>query len=248
VSVGEQLTAARTRAGMTIEELSAATRIRPGLLIAMEADDFSRCGGNFYARGHVRAIAKVVGVDPAPLIRQFDDTEAAPEVDPTRREERADAKPPTLHPARPRWAVLLGAILVGLLGWGMVRLFTLPGDGEATAAKTTPAPAVVSSHATKPTPKPTAQSPTVTPTPRLLRVTVAATGTGSYVSLRNLRYERLFRGTLRSGSTQSLTYGGAIRVDLGDRENVRVYVNGRQVYPEGSRFLVTLSGKIQLKR
>ncbi len=51
MSIGSELTAARERADMSIEQLSAATRIRTGLLVAMEADDFSRCGGNFYARG-----------------------------------------------------------------------------------------------------------------------------------------------------------------------------------------------------
>ena len=112
---------------MTIEQLSAATRIRPGLLTAMEADDFSRCGGNFYARGHIRAIARVVKADPAPLLAKFDETHPAARGRPQPpRRTRQGARRPTLHPARPRWAVVLGAILVGLMGWGMVRLFTLP--------------------------------------------------------------------------------------------------------------------------
>jgi cytoskeleton protein RodZ len=50
VSVGSELMSARERADMTLDQLSTATRIRPGLLSAMEADDFSGCGGNFYAR------------------------------------------------------------------------------------------------------------------------------------------------------------------------------------------------------
>ncbi|HEY0470344.1 MAG TPA: helix-turn-helix domain-containing protein, partial [Kribbella sp.] len=137
MSIGSELTAARERADMTIEQLSAATRIRSGLLLAMEADDFTRCGGNFYARGHIRAIARMVKADPAPLLAKYDETHPAVEPDRSRREERADARGPMLHPARPRWAVVVGAILVGLMGWGMVRLFTLPSDVEANASRST---------------------------------------------------------------------------------------------------------------
>lgn len=247
MSVGDELTAARVRAGLTIEELSAATRIRPGLLTAMEADDFVRCGGNFYARGHIRSIAKVLGADPAPLIESFNAGQAEPEVDRSRREERAAAKPPTVHPARPRWAVVLGAILVGLLGWGMVRLFTLPNDVEANASKNSPGPVVVTKATpSKPGKKPTVRATTRKPAvPKTVRVTLTGVGEGSYVSMRNIKNARLFDGILRSGSTQSLTYGGAIRVDIALPKNVRIYINGRPVVSKTPRFLVSLTGKIQ---
>jgi hypothetical protein len=38
----------------------------------MEADDYSMCGGDFYARGNIRDIAEVVGADPGPLIEEYD--------------------------------------------------------------------------------------------------------------------------------------------------------------------------------
>ena len=63
MTLGEQLVAARKSAGLSIDELSARTRIRAGLIDAMERGDFARCGGNFYARGHLRLIAKELGTD-----------------------------------------------------------------------------------------------------------------------------------------------------------------------------------------
>src|SRR6266508_3801153 len=95
VTLGEQLAAARKKAGLSVDELSTKTRIRPGMLTAMEADDFSRCGGNFYARGHLRSVAKVLDTDADALVEEFNAKHAAPEVTPTRREERAEAMPPT---------------------------------------------------------------------------------------------------------------------------------------------------------
>jgi cytoskeletal protein RodZ len=72
VSIGEVLSDARCRSGLSIGEVTRQTRIREEIVWAIELDDFSKCGGDFYARGHIRAIAAVVRVDPAPLIAQYD--------------------------------------------------------------------------------------------------------------------------------------------------------------------------------
>jgi cytoskeleton protein RodZ len=245
VSIGSELTAARERADMTIEQLSASTRIRSGLLAAMEADDFTRCGGNFYARGHIRAIARVVKTDPAALLAKFDETHPEPDADRSRRDERAQVRRPTLHPARPRWAVVLGAILVGLMGWGMVRLFTLPSDVEANASKTTPPPVV-----TTPAPKVTAKSPTKPPAkppvvkPSIVKLTLTARGDGSYVTVRNSKGIRLFQGRLGPGSTQTIVNKGEMRVSLVDGGNITVLVNNKRSIPPAKRFTVTLTGKL----
>jgi cytoskeleton protein RodZ len=230
---------------MTVEQLSAATRIRPGLLTAMEADDFSCCGGNFYSRGHIRAIARVVKADPALLLASFDATHVTPEADRSRREEWAAAKQPALHPARPRWAVLLGAILVALMGWGMVRLFSLPSDVEATAAPSAPVAAV-----TMPTRKPTVKPTVVKPSPvkpsvsNGLKLTLTAAGNGSYVTLRNFHGVKLFQGLLGPHSSQTITYPGSIRVTVGVPSNIGVFVNDKRVYPKQGRFMITAAGAI----
>jgi len=247
VSIGSDLTAARERADMTIEQLSAATRIRPGLLVAMEADDFTRCGGNFYARGHLRAIARVVKADPEVLLAKFDEAHPEPDADRVRREERAKDRRPILHPARPRWAVVLGAILVGLMGWGMVRLFTVPSDVEANASKTTPTPVVTTPSKAAPTPT---AKPTTVPTkppvvkPSAVKLTLIARGEGSYVTVRNFNGERLFQGRLGSGSTQTIVYKGLLRVSLVSGGNITVLVNDKKSTPPSKRFTVTLTGQL----
>jgi transcriptional regulator with XRE-family HTH domain len=68
--VGRRLALARQHAGLSIEEVVAATRIRPGMLREIESGEFVHCGGDVYARGHVRAIAKAVGIDPEPLLAE----------------------------------------------------------------------------------------------------------------------------------------------------------------------------------
>jgi len=73
VSIGESLAEARRQAGLTVGQVSQETRIRESIIRAIEQGDFTPCGGDFYARGHIRAIAEAVGVDPGPLIEEFDE-------------------------------------------------------------------------------------------------------------------------------------------------------------------------------
>jgi cytoskeletal protein RodZ len=72
VPIGETLAQARHQAGLTLAQVSKRTRIRETIIRKIEADDFSECGGDFYTRGHIRAIAKAVGTDPEPLIEDYD--------------------------------------------------------------------------------------------------------------------------------------------------------------------------------
>jgi cytoskeletal protein RodZ len=74
MSIGERLGRARQDARLSITQVSEQTRIRETVICGIEHDDFSPCGGDFYARGHIRSVARVVGVDAAPLIQEYDAT------------------------------------------------------------------------------------------------------------------------------------------------------------------------------
>jgi Helix-turn-helix domain len=80
VRIGEALAGARRQADLTVAEVSERTRIRATIIRAIENDDYSACGGDFYARGHIRSIAKVVGTDPELLIHEYDTAHRAPGV------------------------------------------------------------------------------------------------------------------------------------------------------------------------
>jgi transcriptional regulator with XRE-family HTH domain len=77
VNIGPALAEARSQAGMTVADVSERTRIRKTIISDIERDDYAACGGDFYARGHIRAIAKAVGTDPVPLIEEYDGNVAA---------------------------------------------------------------------------------------------------------------------------------------------------------------------------
>ena len=117
MSIGATLAAARRRSGLTISEVSQRTRVTEPIIRGIEQDDYAACGGDFYARGHIRAIARAVGEDPVPLIDEFDSTwrsakemtaaEAFEPGMPIRRRERR----------RVRWTAFLGVLVLAVLGF-----------------------------------------------------------------------------------------------------------------------------------
>ena len=50
MSIGDALAQARSQAGLTVAQVSQRTRIRETIIRGIERDDFSACGGDFYAR------------------------------------------------------------------------------------------------------------------------------------------------------------------------------------------------------
>ncbi len=115
-SIGRALQQARIAAGLTVDDVSSATRVRMNIVHAIEADDFSACGGDVYARGHIRTLAKAVHLDPEPLIAQYGDehggrpapTPAAPlfEAERIRPERRG-----------PNWTAAMVAAIVAVIGF-----------------------------------------------------------------------------------------------------------------------------------
>lgn len=70
-AIGELLLRARIDRGLTAYEVGQATRITPETLRRLEAGQFVQCGGDVYARGHIRAYAQAVGLDPEPLLAMY---------------------------------------------------------------------------------------------------------------------------------------------------------------------------------
>jgi cytoskeletal protein RodZ len=165
VRVGEALAEARGRAGLTIAEVSQRTRIREAIISGIEGDDYSACGGDFYARGNIRSIAKVVGADPEPLICEYDATHRARGV--LSAVSLDELLMPAQTPGRRRlnWTAVLGLALIAALGFVGYTFLT----GSPHAASSPPAAAnQVVTHAgrsrTPPRPGPSRVAPSPHPT------------------------------------------------------------------------------------
>jgi hypothetical protein len=116
VRVGEALAEARVQAGLTVAEVSQRTRIKEPIIRGIEDDDYSACGGDFYARGNIRSIAKAVGADPEPLISEYDVAHRAPGVLSAVSLDELLARGQAPGRRRRGWAAVLGLALIAALG------------------------------------------------------------------------------------------------------------------------------------
>lgn len=130
MTIGQILAAAREEAGYSVAELSARTLVREHVIEAIERDDFTSCGANFYARGHVRGLARELGLDPGPLLEKFDAEFGAPAVSPPATSFPAWYETPPARYHRPYWVLIAGvASLVVLFGVVVRALLAAFGPG-----------------------------------------------------------------------------------------------------------------------
>jgi len=205
--VGPQLAAARARVGLSIDQLAERTRIRPHVLESIEVDDFLPCGGDFYARGHLRTIARVLGVDAAPLLETYDTTYADAPVDPRAvfQAELASSHGGGLRPVRggPNWSVLVAAVMAVVLVWSVARL-VMAGSPSSSA------PQISLDSGSAGTSNPYGK--TASPVP----VTLSAAGGGAQVVVRDATGTVVFTGDLAFGQSKTLKVAPPVRVQSSD--------------------------------
>jgi cytoskeletal protein RodZ len=136
VSIGDTLATARHTAGLTIAHVSELTRVREAIVRGIERDDFSACGGDIYARGHIRSIGRVTGADAESLVSEYDALHGAP---------RAVDAAAVFEPSTPlrlatrrglNWSAVMVLALVVIAGFAAYHVLAAPGatQGAAQAA------------------------------------------------------------------------------------------------------------------
>ncbi|MFH8366486.1 helix-turn-helix domain-containing protein [Streptomyces sp. NPDC018031] len=236
-SVGRALQQARIRAGLSVDEVSSITRVRVPLVRGIEQDDFSRCGGDVYARGHIRALAREVGLDPAALVAQYDaDHGGRPE--PTPAAPLFEAERIRSEPRRPNWTAAMVAAIVVVVGFVGFTLFTGGGDEGRTVAEEPPQtePGTARPTTGKPAdPEPEPSTSAVAGVPvNKVTVKLSAENGQSWISARNHNGRLLHEGVLREGDSRTFTDSKRIDLVLGNAGAVQLFVNGKEVKEVGA--------------
>ncbi len=254
MTLGSELAAARAARGLSIDEVALSTRIRATLIRAIEDDDFSQCGGAVYARGHVRSIARAVGLDPEPLLATFEppDVALAPVTLPGGLPggELLEAEAMIARKTRPQvahWGTVMMATVVVILALVVFNVFS-NNKGTPTASTTTSKPAVVATTTTAAPSKaapttthsvaPSTPSPRVTPTASsavalvhqsgvTLRLNII--GARSWFHVADSAGKTLFEGILTNGQTMDFTDPKKIALTVGAPKAVDLIVNGKDI-------------------
>lgn len=235
--VGPVLARAREAAGLTVAELSARTRIREAIIHAIEHDDFSLCGGRFYARGHVRLIAKAVGLDPAQLVNRYDELHGGlPETVPAAKIFLADTPIKLKERRSLNLTMILAVALAVVACFGVVRY--LGGSEVSTTAEVRPA-VLPSGAATPPTPAPAAATASPSPSPSradgLVTVQVRTVDRPTGLSVHDAAGKKLFEGVMAKGLTATWQDQKELRLTIEDAGAVRLTVNGEDLGAPGKK-------------
>lgn len=240
LSIGRALQQARIAAGLTVDDVSTATRVRIAIVHAIEKDDFAPCGGDVYARGHIRTLARAVRLDPAPLLAQFD-SEHGGRPAPTTAAPLFEAE--RIRPERrgPNWTAAMVAAIVVVIGFVGVTLFD-DGDDEGSRTQVAEGSTPTAGKTDKPTPK--ADKPKSSPkaeasesaiaaAPRdKVTVQVSAVDGRSWISAKDHNGRLLFDGLLKQGDSKTFQDKQKIDLVLGDAGAIQLYVNGKKIKDE----------------
>ena len=232
MSIGSSLAEARHQSGLTVTEVSRRTRIRESIIRDIEADDFSACGGDFYARGHIRSIATAVGFDAQPLISEYD-----AEHGPLGTMRAADVFEPSTpikirERRSPSLSLIVAVVLLAIIGFSVYHLVSSHG-GHPALAGSRPSATVKP----KPAPHPT---PSATPTPSDVVIHLTA-DEDCWVQLTSSRDgSQIYMGTIPAGSSMTWTEKHAVKVTLGNPAGVVLTVDGKRQTPD-TALPVTLS-------
>ncbi|GAA5215496.1 MULTISPECIES: helix-turn-helix domain-containing protein [Streptomyces] len=235
-SIGRALQQARIAAGLTVDDITTATRVRIAIVHAIEADDFTPCGGDVYARGHIRTLAKAVRLDPAELLAQFD-AEHGGRPAPTPAAPLFEAE--RIRPERrgPNWtAAMVAAIVavIGFVGFTFVKGGDDGGSEASVAEGSQPSAGESASPSAKPKkpadPKPDPTESAIAAAPRdKVTVKVSATDDPSWLSAKDHNGRLLFDGLLKQGDSKTFQDDEKVDLVLGNAGAVQLYVNGKKI-------------------
>lgn len=227
MSIGEELAAARRQAGLTVTQVSQRTCIRETIVRGIERGDYSACGGDFYARGHIRNIARAVGLDPEDLIREYDATQAPPQAitaadvfqpfTPVKLKERR----------RPNWSVVVAIGVIAVAGVVGFRYFGSRNTHNPPASQTTSSE---SSHKAKKSPAATTPVSHQGPTHVHIKV-VAHHGGVTWLRLTSASNHQIFQGDIGASAgilSKSWNRRRPVTLEFGNPGGATLYLNGKK--------------------
>ena len=238
MTLGSTIRDAREAARISLESLSDSTSIRMGLLTEMENNNFAHCGGDTYARGHLRTIANRIGLNPQILLDLYDDQHS------TEKRAMQDLLVENNIMQVPREKKTISWKVPALIS--VTVLFVIASAQIITSNQSSspaPAPTVSSSKSAAPAPTPSrsaattesaAPAPAVTSKSGPVSLTLVASRGNSYIHI-IVDGKTAEKGSMFQGETKSFTGKNVVSIYLSNPAGLDLTLNGKQLPPLGGQ-------------
>ena len=234
MTLGQSLVNARKSAGFSLDDLAAKTNIRANLLKEFEADDFHNAGGDTYARGHLKTIAKICNVDAEIFLKQFDDEHAHAKraIHEQLVENSATFAIPEKSQLSQKQLIIFsvigiaGLLLVSVVVSGLKQSASNPKPKPAASASASP------SKSAEPSAQPSATTNSYSSGSGVMVKLEAITGS-SWLYVNDADGVTLYSGRASQGQVFEFSSTETVNLRVGNAGAVKLTVNGKEVPPLG---------------
>ena len=226
MSLGSLIAKARKDAGLSLEDLAAKTNIRLSVLSEIEKNNFSHCGGETYARGHVRNIASILKADQKEFIRLYEEEQGGE----TRSmkdlliENSVMRLPSDARKVSWKVLVIISVASLFVVGIAQVVISNINTNDVVGAAPTASASPTA---AESPSAEPSAQSTFSTGSG--VEVIIEAARAKSWLFVSDDAGRVLFSGQISRGSAKTFSSDSQLNFKVGNAGGVDLKVNGKKV-------------------
>jgi len=240
MSLGDFLRGARESAGLSVDDLAERTSIRAGLIKEMENNKFIHCGGDTYARGHLRNIAPLISANAQVLIDLYNEEHST---DSRKIHDMLVENNVTKIPTERKsisWKTLAIASIVVIAAVAIGQIIVSNSTStvippEVSTASPSVTPSATPSVTTPAAPSMSLGSESSTPvTSGELSLIISATRGSSNIDV-VVAGKHLFKGSLFQGDSKSFSASNAISIYLSNAGDLDLTLNGQALAPLGAR-------------
>ena len=226
MSLGSLIAKARKDAGLSLEDLAAKTNIRMSVLSEIEKNNFSHCGGETYARGHVRNIAAILKADQKEFIRLYEEEQGGEtrSIKDLLIENSVMRLPAEARKVSWKVLVLISVVSLFVVGIGQVVISNFNTNDVVGAA---PSASASPTAAESPSAEPSAESTFSSGTG--VEVVINAVRAKSWLFVSDASGRTLFSGQVSRGAVKVFSSDSQLNLKVGNAGGVDLKVNGKKV-------------------
>jgi len=226
MSLGSLIAKARKDAGLSLEDLAAKTNIRMNVLSEIEKNNFEHCGGETYARGHVRNIAAILKADQKEFIRLYEEEQGGEtrSIKDLLIENSVMRLPAEARKVSWKVLVLISVISLFVVGIGQVVISNINTNDVVGAA---PSASASPTAAESPSAEPSAESTFSSGTG--VEVVINAVRAKSWLFVSDASGRTLFSGQVSRGAVKVFSSDSQLNLKVGNAGGVDLNVNGKKV-------------------